>query len=90
MENTSKSLTLGLKRHQGKAEELKKCPWIDRKKLGSIAALDRSPEPWIDCHRSFQKRKRSLTADDSEMIFLIKDCGLVGYGGRQNLFSKDS
>jgi len=54
MENTSKSLTLDLKRHQGKAEELKKCPWIDRhflwidRSLGSITeSLDRS-QPSID------------------------------------------
>jgi hypothetical protein len=57
MENISKSLTLGLKIHQVKAEELKTFPWIDhhflwidRRKLGLIATLDRSPAAWIDRH----------------------------------------
>jgi hypothetical protein len=57
--------------------------WIDRS-LGSIvASLDRSPSKLPEREKIFDSRY-------DEMIFWIKDCGLVGYCGRRNHFSEDS
>jgi hypothetical protein len=90
MENTSKIINIRLKVYQGKVEGLKNAWGSSANIWGSIAAGDRAPTSGDRAPSKLPVLKISLTANDGKLISFIKDCGLVGYGGRRILSSEVS